>query len=127
MKYFEMEFCVDGVPAYVTEPYDNLSAMLDEVTAERDTILEYICGRTDNPSFDKSKSPDSPENKVAVETFDYWLSDLALHGFEGREVEDRESGICVACIAREVKRAYTPKVTGNTEVQNLPNFVSTPC
>lgn len=116
MKFFEMEFCVDGVPVYVTEPYDNLDAMLEEVTTERYKILEYICGRRDDPSFDRSKAPDSPENEAVVEMFDYWLSHLALHGFEGQEIEDR--GICVACICREVKRTYTP---------NLLNCVSLPC
>ena len=127
MKFFEMEFCVDGKPVYVTEPYDNLDAMLDEVTQERYTILEYICGRLDNTSFDKSKAPDSAENEEVVEAFDFWLSDLALRGFEGQEIEDYGGDICVACICREVKRIYTPKVSGSAMVPDYPNIVSTPC
>lgn len=108
MQFFEMEFCVDGVPVYVTDPYDNMDAILDEVTSERNRILEFLAGHGCALSFDKEKSPDSPENEKAVDAFDYWLSDLALNGFMGCDIEDKASGITVACLRREVKQRYTP-------------------
>lgn len=120
MKFFEMEFSVDGVPVYVTEPYDNLDAVLEEVTTERGTILHQICGRTEYISFDKDQRPDASDNESAIATFDYLLSNLALHGFENKNVEHTVSGIVVMCITREVKRQYTPDACNSFNITSIP-------
>lgn len=109
MIFFEMEFYSNGFSVYATHPYDNMDAVLEEVLTNRDLILESIGEFTGTIAFD-SHYADTPWNRSSAEWFDYWLSCLALQGFENADIDDGKNGVTVQCRRREVRNRFVPPV-----------------
>ena len=78
MNVCYLEFCVDDSPVETTLFYNDPHGALEEAVRRRDEILELLNCYTKTITFDKTLPPDAPENKAAIEWFDYWTSDLVL-------------------------------------------------
>jgi hypothetical protein len=76
-----MEFKGNRKTAYMTNLYDNVHALVDEVIAERNEILESLSAETGTIDFMVTRGAHAPENAAAIELFDCWMSQFALKAF----------------------------------------------
>jgi len=81
MKIYSMEFLVNGVVTYSTEPYVLPVAVLSEAYERQRHILDRIACHSKDILFDSQYADDSPENEDSVRRFGEWM--LRFHNRRG--------------------------------------------
>ncbi len=82
MHVFYMEFRACEITAWTTEFHTDLHRVIDEVVEQRYEILDSLCWRSKEFTFNPKEGIDLPDNARAIEVFDYLMSKLALKAFE---------------------------------------------
>lgn len=88
LSVHEMEFYVAEQLIHRTSPCTHVNRVIHETLTERNVILDNLARYVADLDFDETKPDDEPENREAVEAFDYWMSRFALHAFEPHEFKD---------------------------------------
>ena len=82
MKVFYMEFRACDITAWTTDFYTDFDGVIDEVAEQWEVILDSLCWRSREFTFDPKYGLDSDENERAIEVFDFLMSQFALQAFE---------------------------------------------
>jgi len=96
-KVHFLEFYVNMVVVESTQFYDTAWGAIAEAVRRREEILSVLGCYTKEIVFKDDLPDDAPENRDAVERFDYWMSDFALFQFHSNCIEEDELTVSLLC------------------------------